>query len=503
MRNRWHYKKIEILYLGKWYSHKRIQSTNFQSFQTLKTFKLSNRIAVSTQPTLPVSMSTKQQCTIIAAKAKATYANRNKRNAGSKPKPVFVTGNSVTTEPVKPKQQTQRRHRYTEEEWAEIRKRRSARRVEGRAHSSAQAEVADGGWATMAKGGKTRRVNKSEFGEIRTGLNDIAEANHQKQVAAEKATRPEVFEPISQPNKRGWAQVVYEPPSRHTKSQQAAQVVFSGKRISKSNTQPAVRKTRGWVGRVSKVASCSMYEAAAELDKAVADCNGRPGSARSQAILAAAANRAIGGEMPTLSATITNNAFEVLGDTEDPDTLFPVLQTKKSAPKKDQPKKVEPVKVELVDTTGMDEIDAALALIEAEKRNKIAKKVAKAKAKMEQDEKPVASVPKSKSKTKPAKESIGAWGTKSAWIKKADGKEVTTEKPVTIPRKVTFAEPACFTFDNDDIEGQDQEWEENVADREFDDSWFGSGDEEDIDPNTGYPAGMTDWGDQAMWDERH
>ena len=211
-------------------------------------------------------MSTKQLAARISAKAKATYANRNKRNAESKPNTktmaVFATGNSVTTEPVKPKQQPQRRHRYTEEEWAEIRKRRTTRRAEGRAHSSARAEVADGGWATMGKGGKTRHVNKTESGQIRTGLGDIAEANHHKQVAAEKATRPEVFEPVSQPNKRGWAQVVYEPPSRHTKSQQAAQVVFSGKRISKSNTQPAVRKTRGWVGRVSKVASCSMYEAA-------------------------------------------------------------------------------------------------------------------------------------------------------------------------------------------------------------------------------------------------
>ena len=448
-------------------------------------------------------MSTKQLAARISAKAKATYANRNKRNAESKPNTktmaVFATGNSVTTEPVKPKQQPQRRHRYTEEEWAEIRKRRTTRRAEGRAHSSAQAEVADGGWATMGKGGKTRHVNKTESGQIRTGLGDIAEANHHKQVAAEKATRSEVFEPVSQPNKRGWAQVVYELPSRHTKSQQAAQVVFSGKRISKSNTQPAVRKTRGWVGRVSKVASCSIYEAAAELEKAVADCNGRPGSARSQAILAAAANRAISSEMPTLSATITSNAFEVLGDAEDQETLFPLLQTKKPQPQlKSEPKEPEPVKAVLVDTTGMDEIDAALALLDAEKRNKIAKKVAKARAKMEQDVKPLAPVLKSMSKAKPAKSAKSAWSTKSVWIKKADGKE-----PVTIPRKVTFAEPACFTFDNADVEGQDQEWEENVANREFDDSWFGSGDEEDIDPKTGYPVGMTDWGDQAMWDESH
>jgi hypothetical protein len=448
-------------------------------------------------------MSTKQLAARISAKAKATYADRNKRNAGSKPKPktkpVFVTDNSVTTEPVKPKQQTQRRHRYTEEEWAEIRKRRQTRRVEGHAHSSAQAEVADGGWATMAKGGKTRRVNKAEFGQIRTGLGDIAEANHHKQVAAEKATRPEVFEPVSQPNKRGWAQVVYEPPSRHTKSQQAAQVVFSGKRISKSNTQPAVRKTRGWVGRVSKVASCSMYEAAAELEKAVADCNGRPGSARSQAILAAAANRAIGGEMPILSATITNNAFEVLDEQEDQDTLFPVLQAKKSEKAKVTEPKVPEPKVELVDTTGMDEIDAALALIEAEKRDKIAKKVAKAKAKMEQEEKPVAPVPKSKAKA--AKPSIGAWGTKSAWVKKSESKE-----PVTIPRKVTFTEPACYTFDHGDIEGQDHEWEENVANREYNtDSWFGPEDSQGISEvelgTNGYPVGMTDWGEQAMWDD--
>ena len=87
-------------------------------------------------------MSTKQQCASIAARAKATYANRNKRKANTKPKAVFTTGNSVTSAPVKPKQQTQRRHRYTEEEWAEIRKRRQTRRAEGRAHSSV-ADVAE------------------------------------------------------------------------------------------------------------------------------------------------------------------------------------------------------------------------------------------------------------------------------------------------------------------------------------------------------------------------
>lgn len=445
-------------------------------------------------------MSTKQQCASIAARAKATYTNRNKRKAAAKPKPVFTTGNSVNTDPVKPKQQT-RRHRYTEEEWAEIRKRRQTRRAEGRAHNNAQTELDQGGWATMGKAGKTRRVNKSEFGEIRTGLNDIAEANHQKQVAAEKATRPEVFEPVSQPNKRGWAQVVVNTTyARQTKPQVGPQLVLSGKRVTKTNTQPAVRKVRGWVSRVAKVASCSQNQAQAELDKAVADCNGRPGSSRSQAILAAAANRAIGSEMPTLSATITNNAFEVLGEEEDVDTLFPVLGAKKSEPNKTEPKKSEPKKAELVDTTGMDEIDAALALIEAEKRNKIARKVAKAKAKMEQKDKPLAPAPKPKAKAKPT---MGAWGTKSAWVKKADGKEVATEKPVMITRKVTFSEPACFTFEQNDIDGQDQEWSENVADREFGDAWFGSEDEEVVDPRTGYPVGMTDWGDQAMWDEDH
>ena len=442
-------------------------------------------------------MSTKQQCASIAVRAKATYANRNKRKVGTKPKPVFTTGNSVKTDPVKPKQQT-RRHRYTEEEWAEIRKRRQTRRAEGRAHSSAQAELDQGGWATMGKAGKTRRVNKAEFGEIRTGLNDIAEANHQKQVAAEKKTRPEVFEPVSQPNKRGWAQVVVNTTyARTAKAQPGPQLMLSGKRVAKT-TQPAVRKTRGWVSRVAKVAGCSQHEAQAELDKAFADCNGRPGSSRSQAILAAAANRAIGSEMPTLSATITNNAFEVLGEEEDVDMIFPVLGAKKAEPKKAQSKQSEPKKAALVDTTGMDEIDAALALIEAEKRNKIAKKVAKAKSKMEQKDKPLATAPKPK-----AKPTMGAWGTKSAWIKKADGKEVPTEKPVMITRKVTFSEPACFTFEQNDIDGKDQEWAENVADREFGDAWFGSEDEEEIDPRTGYPVGMTDWGDQAMWDEEH
>lgn len=442
-------------------------------------------------------MTTKQQCATIAAKAKATYANRHKRNAGSKPKSksVFSTDNSVTTAPVKPK--TQRRHRYTEEEWAEIRKRRNNRRAEGRAHSNAQADVADGGWATMARGGKTRRVNKSELGEI-------AEVQRQKQEAAEKATRPEFSEPVSQPNKRGWSQVVYEPPSRHTKPQAGTQLVFSGKRVSKNSTQPAVRKVRGWVNRVAKVAGCSQKEAQSELDKAVADCNGRPGTARSRAILAAAANWVIGSEMPTIQqpTITTQNAFGVLVEQEDVDTLFPVLGTKKSEPKKVQLKKVEP-KVELVDTTGMDEIDAALALIEAEKRNKIAKKVAKAKAKMAEKEKPLAPVPNAKAKAKAVKSSIGAWGTKSAWIKKSDGKKVVTEKPVVITRKVTFTEPACFTFDQADVNGQDEEWGENVSDREFGDSWFGSEDEEEIDPETGYPVGMNDWGDQAMWDETH
>ena len=437
-------------------------------------------------------MSTKQQCASIAARAKATYANRNKRKVGTKP--VFTTGNSVKTDPVKPKQQT-RRHRYTEEEWAEIRKRRQTRRAEGRAHSSAQAELDQGGWATMGKAGKTRRVNKAEFGEIRTGLNDIAKANHQKQVAAEKASRPEISEPISQPNKRGWAQVVFQPSYAHpTKTQPGPKLVLSGTRVAKT-TQPAVRKVRGWVSRVAKVAGCSQSEAQAELDKAVADCNGRPGSTRSQAILAAAANRAIGGEMPTLSATITNNAFEVLGEEDDVDMIFPVLGVKKAEPKKAEPKQSEPKKTELVDTTGMDEIDAALALIEAEKRNKIAKKVAKAKAKQQKAEKPTE--PVVEQPMPKAKPTMGAWGTKSAWIKKADSKEVPTEKPVTIRRTVTIkVEPQVFTFQPEDVDGKDMEWNENVAEREFDDAWSEPEDNQ-------YPEGMTDWGDMAMWDEQN
>ena len=393
---------------------------------------------------------------------------------------------------MKPKQQT-RRHRYTEEEWAEIRKRRQTRRAEGRAHSSAQAELDQGGWATMGKAGKTRRVNKAEFGEIRTGLNDIAEANHQKQVAAEKATRPEVSEPVSQPNKRGWAQVVVNTTyARTAKTQPGPKLVLSGTRVAKT-TQPAVRKVRGWVSRVAKVAGCSQSEAQAELDKAVADCNGRPGSTRSQAILAAAANRAIGGEMPTLSATITNNAFEVLGEEDDVDMIFPVLGVKKAEPKKAEPKQSEPKKTELVDTTGMDEIDAALALIEAEKRNKIAKKVAKAKAKQQKAEKPTEPVVE-----QPMPRLSLRW---EPGVPSQPGSRRLIARRSQPRSRLQFAhshvvEPQVFTFQPEDVDGKDMEWNENVAEREFDDAWSEPEDNQ-------YPEGMTDWGDMAMWDEQN
>ena len=81
-----------------------------------------------------------------------------------------------------------------------------------------------------------------------------------------------------------------------------------------------------------------------------------------------------------------------------------------------------------------------------------------------------------------------AWSGKSSWIKNADRK--------IVPRTVKFAEKAkVFTFSEGDIAGSDEEWVENLADREYNDAV------ESLHP--GYPEGMTDWGDQANWDDEN
>ena len=424
-------------------------------------------------------MSTKQLAQRIGAKAKATYAARKAESKSkSNTKPVFATGNSVKTEPVKPKALLpQKRHRYSPEEWAEICKRRNSQRTEGCEHSHARLQVAEGGWATMGKAGKTRLVNKSESGEIWI------------------ATEPVISEPvpvklpITASNKRGWAQVAYQVPEtshRKSKTQSGPRLDLSGSQVSNTKTPLAVRKSRGWVTRVSRVAGCSQNQAQVELEMAVSDCNGRPGSARSRAILSAAANREISHEMPT-----SQNPFGILGNQADHESFFPALLGKKT----EKPKNLETLppstKEEVVDTAGMDEIDAALALIEAERRKRISKKVAKARSKLGEGEKPLTP------KTKP-NSTKSAWATKSAWVKNPESKE-----PLAIPRKVTFTEAEVFTFDDMDIEGQDHEWQENIAGREYDNSWFGSDDEETGLGANGYPVGMTDWGEQAAWDEEH
>ena len=387
-------------------------------------------------------MSVRDTCARIQANAKAKRDQRNaksksKSKANPNPKVRLTTDNSATIEQAK-------RHRYSREEWSE-RQPQSSRRTE--------TVVDDGGWATMGKSGKTRQVNQSESGEIRA------------------ATVPTISPPVSplvlsQTNNHGWAHVVVQRPR---KPEPASQLVISGKRVT--NHQPAVRAPRGWVTRVSKVAGCSHDQSHVELQKAAVDCNGRPGSRRSRAILSAAANSAA----PALEMPTTQNTFNILGGQVDSESLFPILRSKKTEKPKVERKKIATAKELVLDTTGMDEIDAALALIEAERRAKITKDVAKARTKQWKPESGV-------SVLKPAN-SMGAWSAKSRWVK----------KPTAIPRKVTFAEPEVFLFDVFDIAGKDQEWQENVADREYDEA----------ESHPGYPAGMTGWGDQALWDEEN
>lgn len=422
-------------------------------------------------------MSTKQQCQRVAAKAKATFANRQKRNA-EKPKRASTTRNSATAEHVKPKPQVQSfalrsegvkptRRRYTEAEWAEIRTNRNVRKNEAQEHKSAQVDVAQGGWATMGRGGKTSQVHQPRNTETKTVVKEMVSA------------------PVSEPNKRGWAQVAYQPqPRKTTEKTSGAQLVLTGKRVA-STSRSAARKVRGWVNRVSSVAGCTNAQAEAVLDNAVADCSGRPGSEMSRAVIAAAANRAIGVQTPTMVSG-SHNAFSALGDQADEKTNFPSLVAKtKKVVSKSEPEKVAPKVAEIVvDTTGMDEIDAALALIDAEKRNKISRKVAREQAK-KRKEASAAESPTEKPVTKLVR---SAWSGKSSWIKNADRK--------IVPRTVKFAEKAkVFTFSEGDIAGSDEEWVENLADREYNDAV------ESLHP--GYPEGMTDWGDQANWDDEN
>jgi hypothetical protein len=433
-------------------------------------------------------MSTKQQCARVAAKAKAVFANRQKQ-LSDKPKVASGTRNRVATEPVKAKQQTPvrsetgvkppRRHRYTEAEWAEIRKKRNTnrnvRQTEGREHKGAQSDVSQGDWATMGRAGKTRRVNCTETGQIQTGLTETSR---------NKAGST----PVSQPNKRGWAQVAYQPLPHHkgrgSQKNSGAQLVLSGTRVASTSLFPAVRKVRGWVSRVSKVAGCSQHDAPAALDLAINDCNGRTGSEMSKAVIAAAANREIGVGMPVMSGT--HNAFAPLLAGVTTENNFPSLAVKtKNVVSNPELEKVNFKKEEIVvDTKGMDEIDAAMAEIAAEDRNKIARKLTLSKS--NQDKKSVTAKPVTKPTTPKGLKS--AWTSKSDWVKKSEGK--------IVPRTVRFSEPKVFTFSEHDIASSDEEWTISPADRDYYDNM-----ERAVHP--GYPDGMTDWGEQTMWDEEN
>lgn len=360
----------------------------------------------------------------ITAKAKATYANRSKgRQSGGKSK---RSGSSKPTGQVK-------RHRYSPEEWAALRSsQRDARVKESARVLAIQVEASDDGWSTMGGHGKSRQVTRNEARDITHAKQTLVaaqrEAEQRKRAELKARTtgkpKPDVL-PVSAPNKHGWATVAFKP--NFTKPQQrggksAPVLVLGNRRVT-----VAPVRARGVSGQVSK----------------------------------------------------SKSAFALLGEESDSFTEFPSLGGKANETVAVEPTK--PVKTVrfTVPEPELDEIDQALDDIANEKRARITKKVAAAKAKQafESKPKPV------ETKVEKPKPTIGAWGKKSTWVKSSEGK--------TVPK------PEVFVFSDAHIRS-------NEDDQSGDEFWVCHTEAPNSPATPDYPPEIEgDWGAMAEWDDRH
>jgi len=191
-----------------------------------------------------------------------------------------------------------KKHQFaSREEWAAAQNRKvqakTSRQNSAMGHRLATHQAAEGEWVTMGSGGKSRPRNTTELDEASSDLR--AKANDEAAAAAAAASRV-VKSPLEfVPTKGKWKSVTNLPIHFASKKSTEPQIVLTpikNEPPTSSGYGSAIRKTRGWVGRVVELVGCKICEVDNILQAASSDCDGRPGSQHSRDIIAAAAGRA-------------------------------------------------------------------------------------------------------------------------------------------------------------------------------------------------------------------